>query len=166
MDGNKPTRDGAGQIDRRTILKLTGGAAASTVAASGVVAARGHGNGKGNGNGNGGGNGKGGGKQGGRGHTSSPVLPGEPFTLSNPRHKRTNASCMSSRSAQQDYTKYDLDYCDRDGDEEYTVCIIPDQSRVNEETVYEFRSKQECKSDNQEFQHKFSFGPSNSRDDC
>lgn len=113
----------------------------------------------------GGGGGGGGGKSGGRGQTSDTVLLDEPFTVSNPRPIDTNASCMSDRSAQQDYMRYDFEYCD-DGYDGGTICVIPEQSEVNQDRVYEFRSKQDCKAPSSEFQHRFSFGPSNSEHDC
>lgn len=162
MDGNQPASDGAGRIDRRTLLKLTGGAAGGSLTVTAVGSAK---------NSNANGKGNGGGKSGGRGHTSSPVRVNEPFTLTYRRRLKTDASCMSSNSADQWYIQYWLDYCDWEGPEnpekppeDWTICVIPDDSEVNEDRVYEFRSKQECKSSNQEFQHKFSFGPSNS--DC
>lgn len=161
-------KDVAGRIERRTLLKLAGGAAGGSLAVTAVGSAR-NGNAKGKGKGKG----NGGGKSGGRGHTSSPVKVNEPFTLSHIGKIETNASCMSKNSAQQWYNQYRLDYCSWEGpenpekpSEEWTICVIPDESVVNEDRVYEFRSKQECKSSNQRFQHKFSFGPSNSRDDC
>lgn len=150
MERNQRTADDAGQLDRRTVLKLTGAAAGSTVAVSGVVSAKRR-------------NRNGGGKSGGRGQTSSTVILDEPFTVSNPRHITTNASCNSDQSAQQDYTRYDFEYCDDDLNEGgQTICVIPHQSEVNQDRVYEFRSKQDCKAPSSEFQVRFSFGPSNS----
>lgn len=134
-------------IDRRTMLRLTSGALAGSAALSGVVSAGNHGSGNG-------------GKSGGRGQTSSPIHLDEPFTVSNPRHIRTNASCMSDSSALQDYNRYDFEYCDTSlgGG---TICVIPEQSEVDLEGVYEFRSRQECRAESSEFQEKISFGPSN-----
>ena len=152
MERNQRTGDDAGQLDRRTVLKLTGAAAGSTVTMSGVVSAK-----RGNGNG--------GGKSGGRGQTSDEVLLDEPFTVSYKKRITTNASCMSDNSAQQEYIRYYFDYCDPDL-EGGTICVIPDDSELDEDRVYEFRSKQDCKAPSSEFQVRFSFGPSNSECDA
>lgn len=144
------TSDDARLINRRAMLRLTSGTIAGSAALSGVASAGNHGSGNG-------------GKSGGRGQTSSPLHPDEPFTVSNPRHIRTNASCMSDGSALQDYTRYDFEYCGTSlgGG---TICVIPEQTEVDLERVYEFRSSQECKAEESTFLEKFSFGPSNT--DC
>lgn len=132
------------------MLRLTSGAVATSAALSGVASAGGHGSGNG-------------GKNGGRGQTSSPLHLDEPFTVSNPRHIRTDASCMSDSSTLQDYTRYDFEYCDTSlGDG--TICVTPEQSEVDLEGVYEFRSSQECTAESSTFLEEFSFGPSNA--DC
>lgn len=149
MEEIRFSRDRVGQLDRRTLLKLTGAAAGGTVAATAVASGE---------------HGSRGSKSGGRGQTSSTVTLEEPFTVSNPRHITTNASCMSDRSAQQNYTRYDFEYCDGSGGG--TICVIPHQAQVDLERVYEFRSEKDCKAPSSEFQHRFSFGPSNSEHDC
>jgi hypothetical protein len=143
----------AGRIDRRTLLKVAGGAAGGGLAVTAVGSAR---------RGNGGGSG--GGKSGGRGQTSDPVHLREPFTVSDPKTVRRRASCMSENSAWQEYLQYTYEYCNSDL-EGGTFCVIPDDSKLDEDRVYEFRSAQDCKGDHS-FSTKFSFGPSNSRDSC
>lgn len=151
------TRDERGEIDRRNLLKLAGGAAGGSLAVTAVGSARRRRRG--------GSGGSGGGKSGGRGQTSSTVVLDEPFTVSFKKEITTNASCNSDRSAQQRYNRYDFEYCD-DGLGGGTICVIPDDSDVNERRVYEFRSKQKCKASSSRFQNRFSFGPSNSVHDC
>lgn len=149
MKGPRFVRDRTGQLGRRNLLKLAGGAVGGTMAVTAV------------GSGEHGARGR---KGGGRGQTSATVTLEEPFTVSNPRRITTNASCMSDRSAEQNYTRYDFEYCDSSGGG--TICVIPHQAQVDLDRVYEFRSKQECKAPSSEFQHRFSFGPSNSEHDC
>lgn len=141
----RSTDDQAGELDRRTLLKLTGVAAGGTVAMSGVVSAK-----RGNDNR--------GGKSGGRGQTSDPVFLDEPFTVSDPDTVTRNASCMSGNSARQKYLEYSYEYCDS-GLQGGTICVIPDDSALNEDRVYEFRSEQACRDTDST---KVSFGPSNS----
>ena len=62
----------------------------------------------------------------------------------------------------QDYLEYPYQYCDPSL-EGGTICVIPDDSGVNQDRVSEFRSEQECKSTNSK---KVSFGPSNSKCDA
>lgn len=109
--------------------------------------------------------GSGGGKSGGRGQTSDLVELDRPFEVANKRVIETNASCNSDNSAQQEYNRYDYRYCDSSG-WDGTICVIPDNSDVNEDRVYEFRSAQDCKGGESEFQTRFSFGPSNSEHSC
>lgn len=99
----------------------------------------------------------GGGKSGGRGQTSDPIHLKEPFTVSEPEEVTRNASCMSDDSAEQEYLLYPFEYCDSSLDGG-TVCVIPDDSELDQDRVYEFRSEQECKATSSS---KVSFGPSN-----
>lgn len=109
--------------------------------------------------------GSGGGKSGGRGQTSDLVELDRPFEVRFLETFETNASCNSDRSAQQGYNRYEFRYCD-ESDWDKTICVIPDDSDVNEDRVYEFRSAQDCKAPSSEFQTRFSFGPSNSEHSC
>lgn len=105
--------------------------------------------------------GRGGGKSGGRGQTSDEIRLNVPFTVEFDQVVERNASCMSDESAQQEYNQYVYTYCDEE-DSDKTFCVIPDDSDVNENRTYEFRSVQDCKGSG--FSEKFSFGPANS--DC
>lgn len=110
--------------------------------------------------------GSGGGKSGGPGQTSDDVLLDEPFTVENPEVVTRNASCHSNQSERVEYNKYEYTYGDKNADGDGgTFCVIPDEARLNEGRVYEFRSKQACKS-SPDFTTRFSFGPSNSEHSC
>lgn len=164
MTDENVTPGGAGSIDRRTVLRMTSGTVMSGVAFSAVASAN-----KGNGNGNGGG------KSGGRGQTSDEIILNEPFEvkLHEDSPVTRGASCMSDNSAEQKYNLYKFEYCEEDCDtgeegwsthpETCTICVIPDDSDLNEDRVYEFRSEQECDDTRAS---KVSFGPSNSPHDC
>lgn len=148
------------EIPRRNVLEMcAAGAGTATIGFAVSGTAR-----KANGNGNG----HGGGKSGGRGQTSSPVDLDRPFVVAFDEVITTNASCQSDNSADQEYNRYHYRYCDESEEGEWTgtICVIPDDSDVNETRVYEFRSAQDCNAPSSRFQTRFSFGPSNSEHDC
>lgn len=145
-------------VTRRSILK-TGAATAGAVTIGAAGAAAHHDEDHENG-----------GKQGGRAQVEGEPRRNVPFRLSSTPESATmlNASCMSAESAQQAYLGYGIRYCDSDGDEnedDDTMYVIPDEARLNEDQVYEFRSVQLCKEPGDGYDsediHKVAFSPAN-----
>lgn len=131
-----------GDLDRRSVLKMTTGAASvlavGGVAASGTALA---------------------GRQGGRALVDGTVRQDRPFTVRETDESPTelNASCMSGKSADQTYRIYEVSYCPEDSNP-CLMYVHPDEAPVNPDEVYQFRSQKQCKANDLV---KASFGPSN-----
>lgn len=100
-----------------------------------------------------------GGKRGGRAQLEGTVRRNAPFTLMVEGTEMRSASCMSSESALQTYVTYSIQYCDSDDDDaDGTLYMLPDESELVPDEVYEIRAVQQCRDSDLQL---VAMGPSN-----